>query len=53
MKELLKALKQFTDCYEGDPEGLQSDFTLVAGHTIQELTDLLMDEVNQLKEIEE
>ena len=45
MTDLLAALKQFTDMHDGDPEGLESDFKIVTDHTIQELTDLLMDEV--------
>ena len=50
MTDLLSALKQFKAIYKDDPEGLESDFTLVTGHSIQELTDLLIDEVEQNKE---
>ena len=50
MTDLLAALKQFKAIYKDDPEGLESDFSLVTGHTIQELTDLLMDEVNENKQ---
>ena len=53
MKELLTALKQFKAIYKDDPEGLESDFTLVTGLTIQQLTDLLMDEVNEDKALGE
>ena len=53
MTDLLKALKEFKAAYKGDPEGLESDFQLVAGHSIQELTDLLMDEVNLLNSFED
>ena len=49
MNDLLTALRQFKAIYKDDPEGLESDFTLVTGHSIQELTDLLMDEVNENK----
>ncbi len=50
MNDLLTALKEFKDIYKDDPEGLESDFTLVTGHSIEELTDLLMDEVNENKQ---
>ncbi len=53
MTDLIKAIKEFKAIYKDDPEGLQSDFTLVTGHTIQELTDLLMDEVNENKSFDE
>ena len=53
MTDLLTALKEFQALYEGDPEGLESDFQLIAGHSMQELTDLLMDEVNEWKSFED
>ncbi len=53
MTDLLTALKEFQACYKGDPEGLASDFQLVAGHSIQELTELLMDEVTELRSYED
>jgi hypothetical protein len=49
MNELITALRAFAACYKGDPEGLKSDFELVAGLSIQELTDMLDDEVVQHK----
>ncbi len=53
MTDLISALKEFKKAYKGDPEGLDSDFALVTGFSIQELTDRLMDEVNELKSFEE
>lgn len=53
MNNLINALNEFKAIYKGDPAGLKSDFTLIAGHTIQELTDLLMDEVNANKALDE
>ena len=50
MTDLIAALRAFKKAYAGDPEGMESDFTLVTGFSIQELTDKLMDEVDQLKE---
>ena len=49
MNELLKALKEFKAIYKDDPEGFEDDFTLVTGHSIQDLTDLLMDQVDENK----
>ncbi len=50
MQDLLNAIKEFKAIYKDDPDGLASDFTLVTGHSIEELTDLLMDEVNENKQ---
>ncbi len=50
MTDLISALRAFNKAYAGDPDGMESDFALVTGFTIQELTDRLMDEVDQLKE---
>ena len=53
MNNLIAALKAFNKAYEGDPEGLASDFTLITGHTIQELTDLLQDEADEINSLED
>lgn len=50
MTDLISALQAFNEAYAGDPEGMSEDFALISGFTIQELTDRLMDEVDQLKE---
>ena len=48
MNNLIKAIEAFTAAYDGDPEGLASDFTLLTGHTIQEMTALLQDEADEI-----
>lgn len=53
MNKLIKALKQFEALYKEDPEGLDSDFCLLTGHRIEELTDLLDDEITMNKEFQE
>ena len=53
MNNLIAALQAFNKAYEGDPEGLASDFTLITGHTIQELTDLLQDEADEMNSFED
>ena len=47
MDDLLKLLKAYKALYKGDPEGLNSDFELVTGFSILELTDLIQDEIDQ------
>lgn len=46
MNNLVKAIEAFTAAYDGDPKGLASDFALLTGHTIQEMTDLLQAEAD-------
>ena len=52
MNSLIQTLQQFADCYEGDPRGLASDFELLAGISMNELTQTLSDEIEKFKEFE-
>ena len=52
MKNLISYLEQFADCYEGDPQGLASDFEIVAGISMNDLCQKLSDEIEAHKEME-
>tara|TARA_Y100000401_G_scaffold110352_1_gene107510 strand:- start:482 stop:781 length:300 start_codon:yes stop_codon:yes gene_type:complete len=52
MNSLIQTLQQFADCYEGDPRGLASDFELLAGISMNELTQTLSDEIEKFKDFE-
>ena len=49
MDTLIKQLKLFAKYYKDDPEGLESDFSILTGYSISELCDRLDDEIQGLK----
>lgn len=50
MKELIKSLKELESFYKGDPEGFESDFKILFGESLSELTDKINDEINEHKQ---
>ena len=50
MHTLIAQLQEFASFYEGDARGLASDFEIIAGISMNELSDNLSDEIEAHKE---